>query len=213
MGSDALHQACVRTCTQGELRSTEDDSGVFSACYSLLSTPRSHLRTEDCEAPYTTSKTRLHGRSDAPTAHWQRVLAGVTQGRHGFLERRLPPLRGPHPGGFFPMVHGQFCLPQQRQVIARPSIQSLALQPPWLQPGNFQPGTGLPGGPHQYLGDPAYRPPRGDPLVSLLYQIPPSPPSSSIWLIKRKPRLEPGQLMLCGQRQVFTPGGVQMVFN
>lgn len=111
--------------------------------------------------------------------------AGVTQGRHGFQGCWLPPPRGPHPGASSPMVHRQFCLPQQRHVIAAPGIQSASLNSPWLQPGNFQTGSGSPGGPRQHLGDPAYQPPRDDPLLSLLYRIPPSPPSSSIWLIKQ----------------------------
>ena len=169
-------------------------------CVTLLSAPRSHLRTEDYEALYTKSRSRLHGRSDVPTERWQRVQRVCL--RAGMISEAPAASSSWSPSrGLFLMVHGQFCLPQQLQFIATPGIRSvsLALQPPWLQPGNFQPGTGLPGGPRQYLGDPAYQPPRDDPLVSLLYRIPPSPPSSSIWLIKRKPCLDPGQLMLCGQ--------------
>lgn len=51
----------------------------------------------------------------------------MAQGRHGFQGCGLPPPRGPHPGASSPMVHGQFCLPQQRHITATPGVQSASL--------------------------------------------------------------------------------------
>lgn len=51
----------------------------------------------------------------------------MTQGRHGFQGCWLPLPRDPHPGASSAMVHGQFCLPQLRHVIATPGIQSASL--------------------------------------------------------------------------------------
>ena len=50
----------------------------------------------------------------------------MAQGRHGFQGCGLPP-HGPHPWASSPMVHGQFCLPQQRHGTATPGIQSASL--------------------------------------------------------------------------------------
>lgn len=180
----ASPEACVRTCTQRGGSAARRRFRIFCVLLSAFNTkvPSCALRTASA---YTTSKTRLHGRKAIAHRALAEGVAGVTQGRHGFLGRPGLLAVGPHPGGFFPMVWA--VLPSSAASGHRQAqYPVLGLTAPWLQPGSFQPGTGLPGRPPSVPGrpciptSPTWRSSR-EPFM----QIP--PPSSSIWLIKRKP--------------------------
>lgn len=125
-----LHQACVRTCTQGELRSTEDHSGVFSARYSLLPAPRSHLRTEDCGRPTRRLRpTCTDGRWPTRTG---RGCSGRDSGAGMVSWAPAASRRGPHPG----LLHdgtwaGSAFLSSVRSSPGPVSV--LGLTAPWLQ--------------------------------------------------------------------------------